>query len=308
MMRMLSRFLLLLLLVLPSTLLFTTNNGALAAKDQREARDNLEDILDGEEIEEEEEEDEEDGQVETEEDVEEEEGTAVEAGEGEEEEDEEEEPPLKASPDADTTFLFTTNSEKEIPVTIPLQVLVGFTNNGQLDFTIDSLHASLRYPQDFSFYMYNFTEKEYNTVVEPNKEATFEYSFQAGEVFAARQFGFVVELAYKDSEGNLFSDAVFNDTVSLIELDEGLDTETFFLYVFLAALIVLAFVVIQQIMASFGKKKKPSKQVVETGTSNHTDVDYDWIPKENIAVTKKTPSPRRSPRRRTKRSTGSGDE
>ncbi|XP_800046.3 translocon-associated protein subunit alpha isoform X2 [Strongylocentrotus purpuratus] len=302
-MRMLSRFILLLLLVLPSTLLLTSN-GALAAKDQQEARDNLEDILDGEEIDEEEEEEEEDGQVETEE--EEEEGTAVEAGE--EEEEEEEEPPLKASPDADTTFLFTTNGEKEIPVTIPLQVLVGFTNNGQQDFTIESLHATLRYPQDFSFYIYNFTEKEYNTVVEPNKEATFEYSFQAGEVFAARQFGFVFELAYKDSEGNLYSDAVFNDTVTLVELDEGLDTETFFLYVFLAALVVLAFVVVQQVMASFGvsKKKKTSKQVVETGTSNHTDVDYDWIPKENIA--KKTPSPRRSPRRRTKRSGGSGDE
>ena len=50
--------------------------------------------------------------VETEEEAEdEEEGTIVEAGE-EEEEEEEEEPPLKASPDADTTLLFTTNSEK----------------------------------------------------------------------------------------------------------------------------------------------------------------------------------------------------
>lgn len=284
-----------------------TSKGGLAAGEQR---DPMEDILDGEEIEEDDlEEEEEDGQVETEEDVEEEEeGTAVEAGEEGDEEEEEEEPPLKASPDADTTLLFTTNSEKEIPVTIPLQALVGFTNNGALDFTVESLHASLRYPQDFSFYIYNFTEKEFNTVVEPNKEATFEYSFQAGEVFAARQFGFIIELAYKDSEGNQFSDAVFNDTVMLVELDEGLDTETFFLYVFLAALIVLAFVVIQQVIASFGKKKKPSKQVVETGTSNHTDVDYDWIPKENIAVTKRTPSPRRSPRRRTKRSGGSGDE
>ncbi|XP_071494405.1 translocon-associated protein subunit alpha-like [Diadema antillarum] len=307
-MRILSRFILLLLLVLPSTLMLTTNGGfAVAAKEQREARDTLEDILDGEEIEDEEEE--EDGQVETEEEVEEEEPTAVEAGEEEgEEEEEEEEPPLKPSPDADTTLLFTKNSEKEIPVTIPLQVLVGFTNNGQLDFTVDSLHASLRYPQDFSFYIYNFTVREFSTVVEPNKEATFEYAFQVGEVFAARQFGLVIELAYKDSEGNLFSDAVYNDTVSLVELDEGLDTETFFLYVFLAALAVLVIVIIQQVMASFGKKKKPSKQVVETGTQNHTDVDYDWIPKENIQAAKKTPSPRRSPRRRTKRATGSGDD
>ena len=36
------------------------------------------------------------------------------------------------------------------------------------------------------------------------------------------------------------------------------------------------------------KKKKQTKQVVETGTSNHTDVDYDWIPKESIAATSKS--------------------
>ena len=51
----------------------------------------------------------------------------------------------------------------------------------------------------FSWFCFQFTEREYNTVVEPNKEATLEYPFQAGEVFAARQFGFVIELAYKDS-------------------------------------------------------------------------------------------------------------
>ena len=53
-------------------------------------------------------------------------------------------------------------------------------------------------------------------------------------------------------QDEIYMDAVFNETVTLVELDEGLDTETFFLYVFLAAVIVLLLVGAQQVFASFG--------------------------------------------------------
>lgn len=81
-------------------------------------------------------------------------------------------------------------------------------------------------------------------------------------------------------EGNLFGEAVFNETINVIELDEGLDGETFFLYVFLAACVVLLLVIGQQFLVSVGKKKMGKKPVVETGTTNPNDVDYDWLPKE----------------------------
>lgn len=282
-------------------------NGAGLAYGQGD--DPEEDILEGEEEEDDvdiEEEDEEDEDTDVEvEDGGDEEG-AVEAGDEEEEEEEEEEV-LKASPDADTTLLFTKNSEQEIPVTMPLQVLVGFANNGELDFTLQYIHASLRYPQDFSFHIYNFSAVEYDYLVEPGREATLEYTFSASEVFAARPFGFVIQLFYKDSEGNLFADSLFNDTITMVELDEGIDTETFFLYLFLAAVMVLLLVGLQQLLSSFGKRKKSKKPALETGTQSNGDVDLDWIPKENH-IYKKSPSPRRSPRRRTTRKAGSGDE
>jgi translocon-associated protein subunit alpha len=53
-------------------------------------------------------------------------------------------------------------------------------------------------------------------------------------------------------DGNQYLNAVFNETVSIVELDEGLDGETFFLYVFLAAVVVLVAVVSQQFFVSFG--------------------------------------------------------
>ena len=53
-------------------------------------------------------------------------------------------------------------------------------------------------------------------------------------------------------DGNQYLNAVFNETVSIVELDEGLDGETFFLYVFLAAVVVLVIVGAQQFFISFG--------------------------------------------------------
>lgn len=63
----------------------------------------------------------------------------------------------------------------------------------------------------------------------------------------------------------------------------GLDGETFFLYVFLAAGIVLLLVIGQQTLLSMGRKRTTRKAPVETGTSNPNNVDYDWLPKQTLA-------------------------
>jgi len=100
---------------------------------------------------------------------------------------------------------------------------------------------------------------------------------------------------------------VFNETISIVEIDEGLDTETFFLFIVLTALIVLALAGSYQFLQSFGKKHitaSSSKPKVEVGTSNHDDVDYDWLPQETIKQLNKSPNPAKpnSPRqRRTKK-------
>ncbi|XP_033103840.1 translocon-associated protein subunit alpha-like [Anneissia japonica] len=295
------KFLLLLLLVLPASVLLTQNEKKASLVATAQEDDKVEDIVEGED---------EDAQVEEEEgegDGEETDDDDTAAAEAEGETEEEEEERLKPSPDAEVSYLFTKWSEQELPVSKPIQLLIGFSNKGSKDFILDTVQASLRYPQEFSYHIHNFSTIAYNTVVEPGKEATLEYQFQVYEVFATRAFGFVVELFYKDEENNLFFDAVFNETITMIEIDEGLDTETFFMYVFLGALVILCLFGIQQLFASFGKKRKTSPKPVEMGTQNHDDVDMDWIPKEAL-IQKKTPSPRRSPRRRTKRSTGSGDE
>jgi len=229
--------------------------------------------------------------------------------ESDDDDDDDDDKPLKASPDADTYILFTKPvGTTDLPAGQLAEFLVGFSNKGSKDFTLESLDGSFRYPMDFSFYIQNFSTIHYNRVVKPSQQVTLTYSFIPSETFSSRPFGLTVNLIYKDTDGNMFLDAVFNSTVNIVEIDDGLDGETFFLYIFLIACTVLLLVVGQQFLASFGRKRLAKKPQIEMGTSNPNDVDYDWLPKETLQKLNNKASPKKSPRqRRTKRGTGSDE-
>ncbi|KAI4895299.1 hypothetical protein NFI96_011140 [Prochilodus magdalenae] len=224
-----------------------------------------------------------------------------------EEKDEEEEETLsgevKPSPNADTTILFVKG--EDFPANNIVKFLLGFTNKGSENFVVESLDASFRYPQDFQFYIQNFTALQLGTVVPPQRQATFEYSFIPAEPMGGRPFGLVINLNYRDSNGNIFQDAVFNQTVTITEKEDGLDGETIFMYVFLSGLGLLVVVGLHQLLESRKRRRPVAK--VEMGTSNHNDVDMSWIPQETLNQINKA-SPRRSPRKRTQKRSAGSDE
>jgi translocon-associated protein subunit alpha len=302
-----SNFLLLFLIALPTSLMVFSNGGPsllVAADDAMEGEDGEPEADDDEEA-----------TVETDDGAGDDQEQAVTGTDKtEEDEEEEEDSQIKPSPDADATILFTRPvNTNDLPSGQIVRFLVGFKNKGEKDFTVQSLEASFRYPQDYTFFIQNFTAAVYNQVVEPEKEATFEYGFTPSETFNSRPFGLTILLNYKDSEDNVFQNAVFNETINVVEPDEGLDGETFFLYVFLAALVVLLLVGAQQLLTQFGKKRlgkgKPS-QKIEMGTQK-ANVDYSWLPQETLQQ-ELSKSPKGSPRggspRKRKSKRGSGEE
>ncbi|XP_048755454.1 translocon-associated protein subunit alpha-like isoform X2 [Ostrea edulis] len=294
------KMMLVLLLVLPCTVMvFENDKMSVYAQDG--------DAVEGE--------DDEDTVVENEDGTDDAEQAVTETEKGEDEEESTDDEQLKPSPDADAVMLFTKPvGTTDLPAGETIRFLVGFTNKGEKTFTVQSLECSFRYPQDYNFFIQNYTTAQYNQEVASRKQATFEYGFTPNEGYAGRPFGLSILLNYKDEDGNAFMSAVFNETVNIVEPDEGLDGETFFLYVFLAAIAVLLMVGAQQLLANFSKKhrsKKSYQQPVEMGTQN-TDVDYDWIPKETLERDlNRSPgrSPKQSPRqRKSKRTAGSGEE
>ncbi|XP_075069128.1 translocon-associated protein subunit alpha isoform X1 [Mixophyes fleayi] len=285
-MALLRNLLLLVLVAFPVTL-FSNGRGLVAAQDATDDKEALDDSVvedDEEEVE-----------------VEEDESTDL-TEEKEEEEDLSSGEP-KASPNADTTILFVKG--EDFPANDIVKFLVGFTNKGTEDFTVESLDASFRYPQDYQFYIQNFTALSLNTVVPPQRQATFEYSFIPAEPMGGRPFGLVINLNYKDTNGNAFQDAVFNQTVTIIEKEDGLDGETIFMYLFLGGLSLLVIVGLHQLLES--RKRKRPAQKVEMGTSNQNDVDMSWIPPETLSQINKA-SPRRSPRKRAQKRSAGSDE
>ena len=127
----------------------------------------------------------------------------------------------------------------ELPAGQIAEFLVGFTNKGDQEMVVDSLEASLRYPMDFTFHLQNFSALNYVKTVKSKQQATVAYSFIPADAFAGRPIGLTVNLHYRDAAGNFFIDPVFNETVQIVEFDEGFDTETFFMYVCIFGLAVL---------------------------------------------------------------------
>jgi translocon-associated protein subunit alpha len=211
------------------------------------------------------------------------------------------------SPDADTIILFTKpagTSNMELPAGNVVEFLVGFTNKGEQEMMVDSMEASLRYPMDFTFHIQNFSAINYGKVVKPQQQATVAYSFIPADAFAGRPIGLTINLNYRDAAGNFFIDPVFNETVQIVEFDEGFDTETFFMYVCIFGAVILLLFLAFNILS--GKKGAPRSKPVETGT-DEDGVDYEWIPKSAL---KKTPgSGKTSPRqRKAKRGAGSDSD
>jgi len=155
-----------------------------------------------------------------------EEGDAQTAAETEADEDTDEK--VLSSPYVKTHVLFVKPESSDLPAGRLVKMLVGFHNNGTSNFVVDSIDGSFRYPQDFSYYIQNFSTFDLSKVVETQREATFEYMFTPSETFSSRQFGLTINLRYKSLDGKSFVNAVFNDTINVVEPDEGLDGETFF--------------------------------------------------------------------------------
>jgi translocon-associated protein subunit alpha len=121
------------------------------------------------------------------------------------------------------------------------------------------------------------------------------------ETFNGRPLGLVVLINYRNNEGKHFQNVVFNQTINLTDVDEGFDGETFFLYLFLGAILVLLGFVAYQYLLSHRVKRAAGKSTSQNLLGNQQfkgSYDPDWIPKHHLPQNR---SPRKSPGQRKSR-------
>lgn len=208
-----------------------------------------------------------------------------------------------ASTDADVTFLLSrpvTVKPHEFPIGKEVHFLVGFKNKGDKDFEVKALDTSFRYAQDFSYVLQNFTSHPYNRVVSPSQETTLGYTLYVSDQYAPRTYGFVVNLLYSDKAGVQYQNTVFNETVSLIEIEDGVNFESFFLCIVLAGFLALVGyglnkLYLKYVNPSRRSAPKPRVEVDKNSNINNNDVDYDWLPQTMVANLKKTSTSKKAP-------------
>jgi len=178
-----------------------------------------------------------------------------------------------------TAFVFPDSPEKRMPAGEPVEVLVGFRNNGTQQYNITSIDASFNYPLDFSFYIQNFSRWEFGTPVPPLREVTLSYMFKPDALLEPREFGLLVNVHYKDLQGKNYTTVVFNSTVILDEPLGGWDAQSAFAILAVLALFGLGGFFLYRYLRTWVKKQK-QKTVKKTdyGTkARKSEVEDDWL-------------------------------
>jgi len=192
--------------------------------------------------------------------------------------------PLTSSPSVHTSYVFPDYPSQKLPSGELIEVLVGFTNNGQKTVKITNIGASLNHPQDFRYYIQNYTKFEYDVLVHPDEQVSLAYRFRPDALLEPREFGLIVSVYYHDEGGGNFTTAFFNGTIDIVDPDNGFDFQQAFIYLGLVAIVGLGGFFGYQ---SLGKKTRLGRRritptpYVEVGTVNKktptVTLDNEWL-------------------------------
>jgi len=161
-----------------------------------------------------------------------------------------------ASPDVFTNYVFTRFMDKKFPSGEPVEILLVLANKGDHQFNITHVTASFNYPLDFSYYIQNFTAREYNVALAPSIQSSLAYTFHPDPLLEPRDFGLVVSVHYSDEQAVNYTSIVFNSTIDIVEPAGGVDTQTFFAYLAVSAIIGMVGFVAYRVLGSWKKRQK----------------------------------------------------
>jgi len=185
---------------------------------------------------------------------------------------------LEPSPDVTTYFVFPTSEKKAFTLGKPIDLVVGFINNGKAAFNVTGLQASLLHPQDFSVYVQNYTQRQLLVTVQPTQQVSLLYSFLPDAFLEPRDFGLLARVFYTlDNGAANYSNIFYNGSVILEEPEEPLDAQTLFTYVGLLGVAgLVVFLVYRALTGGSKRRSRRPATKVEMGTQR-VSYDSEWL-------------------------------
>jgi translocon-associated protein subunit alpha len=146
-----------------------------------------------------------------------------------------------ANPDVESVVAFPDHADRAFPGGERVKVLLGLRNTGNDAVNVTHLAGSLNVPNNFNFYVTNFTVSSFgDAVIKPKKEATFEYEFAIDPQFAGHSLQLALT-AFYDEAGVAYATTYFNSTVPVLDPKVVFDRELAVIYLTLAGVAYLCF-------------------------------------------------------------------
>lgn len=177
-----------------------------------------------------------------------------------------------ASEDVKVTYHFPDHQNEHLPIGGDVTILCGFENEGEEALTVTAIMGSLNSPFDFDFHLQNYSYKKVDTEVQPGEEITFDYEFKLHHTLDAVEYVVAVTVFYEDDDES-FASTFFNSTVTLEEVPEPFDAQSFFSFVLTFVLLVGGGFFAWSFVFGNGKKSS-SRRSVERGTAAKADSDW----------------------------------
>jgi len=143
---------------------------------------------------------------------------------------------LVPSPFVSTTFIFPDSATRKFTVGNEINLLLGFTNNGEETYNITAVGGHLHSPFDFSYYIQNFSVKAVGVSVGPHEQVSVEYNFKPDKSLEPLEFSFSCYVLYNSTIKNeTFRNVFFNATIELVEKQSDVNIRRVFSYFFALA-------------------------------------------------------------------------
>lgn len=175
---------------------------------------------------------------------------------------------LPASGELRTVWLLPEHPSKEFPAGEYIPILLGVHNQDSKTFNFSRIMGSLNLPQEFNYYVQNFSANAYSVSLKNEEESTLEYKFRPDKSLSPMELQVALTVFYKDNSGKEYSTTFFNETIDIVETYKTIDYEAIMMVVVMFGILggigygVLAWMgslnVIKKV--AVGGKKKGAKE------------------------------------------------